>query len=388
MTEDPLRVAIIGGGAIGTGTLFHLVTEYDHIEPILFEKDQLGAGSTSKAAGGVRNTFTSLENLRMGKRNIAFFENFAEHVGQELEFRQTGYMYLFHSDASADEWRDRAEFFSEHGVTAEIRSPAETAAEFPPLNADNISGSLFASDCGHVDPHTVTQAFGTAAIDHGATIHTDTAVTDIHIENGAVTALDSDVGRIEVDAVLNAAGPWAPRVGEMVGLDIPIDLFVRRIMVTSPIEHANSPLIIDPEWQCYFAAEKNGSMLACNMEEDIHSIDDPDAAIGDEVGYDYYLRTTEKIRPLVPAIDDLEIINGWAGFQSHTADGNAIIGSTEIEGFYLACGFSGHGVQQAPSVGAAMADLIATGATDVFDLAPFAPDRFDEEGSIDTEQMA
>lgn len=388
MADHSAEFAIVGGGAIGTSALFHLAKRHGVTDAVLFEKDQLGSGSTSKAAGGVRNTFSSEMNIELGKRNIEFFENFEDEVGEDLEFRQTGYMYLFHDEEHERTWRERAAFYADHGVDAEILGPGEAVGVFDHLEPSAISGALFAPDCGHVDPHTLTQAFGRAAVERGTTVHTKTAVTDVTVEDGGVTELETEEGTYEVDRVLNAAGPWAPRLGAMVGVDIPIELMMRRIMVTSPVEDANSPLIIDPERECYFESEKNGSLLVCDMEQDVHDIDDPDTAVAEEIGYDYYLTATEKVEQLVPAIADLDVINGWAGLQSHTPDGHAILGTTEVEGFLVACGFSGHGVQQSPTVGAAMADLLVEGETDVLDVEKLSLGGFETGARLEAEEMA
>jgi sarcosine oxidase subunit beta len=388
MSEQSAEIAIVGGGAIGTSTLFHLTEQHEVTDVVLFEKGQLGSGSTSKAAGGVRNTFTSETNIEIGNQNIEFFKQFEEKVGQELEFRETGYMYLYHTEEAEQMWRERAEFFNANGASAEILSPGEAAEVFSHLDPSEFRGALFAPDCGHVDPHRLTQAFGKAAIDRGATIETKTAVTDVTVGDDGVERVETEAGQYEVDKLLNAGGPWASRLGEMVGVNIPIELMVRRIMVTSAVEDSGSPLIIDPEMECYFSSEQNGSLLACDMEQDIHDVVDPDTAVSNEIGYDYYASTSEKVARLVPEILELDVINGWGGLQSHSPDGHAILGGTDIEDFFVACGFSGHGVQQAPTVGAAMADLLVEGETDVLNADHFALDRFGSGAQIDPEGMA
>lgn len=388
MVESSPEVAIVGGGAIGTSILFHLVKRHGVTDAVLFEKDQLGSGSTSKAAGGIRNTFTTEMNIELGNRNIEFFNNFEEEVGKPLDFRQTGYMYLFHDDEHERQWRERAAFYSDRDVRAEILSPEEAADIFEPLNAEEVSGALFAPDCGHVDPHMLTQALGKSATERGATVKTKTSVTDIITEDEQVVGVEAEDGNYEVDTVVNAAGPWAHRVAEMVGVEVPIDHMVRRIMVTSPAGDPGSPLIIDPERECYFKTEQNGSMLVCDQGQDIHDIDDPDTAVGGEISYSYYLDASETVKPLVPVITDLDVINGWAGIQSHTPDGHAVLGPTDVEGFLLACGLSGHGVQQAPSIGAAIADLIVEGETDVFNVDHLSIGRFEDGNLIEPEGMA
>ena len=380
-------VAVVGGGAVGTSVLFHLAADHD-VRGVLFEKGQLGSGSTSKAAGGVRNTFTSPANAAVGNRAIEYFQNFEDRVGRALSFRQNGYMYLYHSESAADEWRDRAVLFRRHGAGAELLSAEEAAGKFPGLAAEAIEGALFGPDCGHVDPHRLTQAFGRAATERGATVNTGTAVTDVRLEDGAVTAVETEHGTHEVDAVVDAAGPWAPRVAGMVGVDVPVDLLVRRIMVLDGTPATTGPLVIDPELSCYFGAEPDGSLLVCNTGVDIQDIEDPDATGDNEVGYDYYLSAAEVVSELLPEVTDLGVRNGWSGLQSHSPDGHAIVGPTDVEGFYLACGFSGHGVQQAPVVGAAMADLLVEGGTERIDTEAFAPGRFGDPESGYVEDMA
>jgi sarcosine oxidase subunit beta len=388
MSGQSVEVAIVGGGAIGTSVLFHLAERHGVTDAVLFEKDQLGSGSTSKAAGGIRNTFTGEANIELGNRNIEFFEAFEENVGTELEFRQNGYMYLYHTEEAEQTWRERESFFNAHGANAELLTAAEATEVFPHLDPAEFRGALFAPDCGHVDPHRLTQAFGKAATDRGATIETKTSVTDVTVTDGSVSSVQTDAGRYEVDKLLNAGGPWASRLGGMVGVDIPIELMIRRIMVTSPVSDGGSPLVIDPEMECYFSAEQNGSLLVCDMEQDIHDVTDPDTAVSNEIGYEYYLSTSEKVSTLVPEILELDVINGWGGLQSHSPDGHAIIGGTDVEDFFVACGFSGHGVQQSPTVGAALADLLVEGETDVLREDHFSLDRFESDHRVDPERMA
>jgi len=174
----------------------------------------------------------------------------------------------------------------------------------------------------------------------------------------------------------------------MVGVELPLELMVRHIMVTSPVDHEATPLVLDPEFECYFGVEPNGSMLVCDMASDDHGVTDPDAVSTGAPGYEYYLAATESVQRLVPTILDLDAKSGWRGLQTHTPDGHAILGETDVDGFFVACGLSGHGVQQSPSVGAAMADLLCTGGTDVLDPADFGVSRFEGGTDIEPEEMA
>ncbi len=387
MATKSAEVAIVGGGAVGTSILFHLTKRHDVSDVVLLERDQIGSGSTSRAVGGVRYTFSHPLNVEMGLQNLDFYKNFEANVGQELVFRENGYMYVFHSPASEREWEEYAELYGEYDTRATLLTPEETVEVFPALDAGSIRGSLWAPDCGHVDPYTVAQSMATASMERGATVETKARVRDVVTRDGRVAAVETDEHRYEVNYVVNAAGAWAPAIGQMVGIDIPIEWLIRQIMVTDEIGYDRCPLVIDRENQFYFEMEETGSLLVCDMGQDIHDVTDPEGAAAD-IGYNYYLQAFEKLEGLAPALGDLEVINDWAGLQSHTDDGHAILGPTSVDGFLLACGLSGHGIMQAPSVGVAISDLIVKGETDVFDLNSLTLDRFDSDDRIEPELMA
>lgn len=387
MGQDSPEVAIIGGGAIGTSVLFHLWKRHGVTDTVLLERDQVASGSTSRAVGGVRYTFSHPENVEMGLRNLEFYRHFEEEVGEEITFRENGYLYVFHSAESEQAWNEYSTLYDGYDTQARVLSPAETVDVLPALDPTEISGSLWAPDCGHVDPYTVTQAMASAAKERGASIETNTQVQNVTTDSGCVTAIETSCDRYEVDYVVNAAGAWAPAIGKMVGVDIPIERIIRQIIVTDRTEYDSCPLVIDREREFYFEMEENGSLLACDTAQDIHDLTKLEGSPGD-IGYEYYLKTSTKLDSLAPGLGDLEVINDWAGYQSHTPDGHAILGPTSVNGFLLACGMSGHGIMQAPSVGAAIADYIVNGETDVLDMDSLTLYRFGDDDSIEREQMA
>lgn len=384
--DAPGSVGIIGGGVIGTSVAFQLAKR-GWTDVILFEKDQLGAGSTSKAAGGVRNVFSNPFNVELGNRYLDFFERFDEEVGHDLEFSKTGYLYLLHDEEEHEEWRERIRFLRDHGVTIEELGPEEAGERYPWLDPAPITGAVLGSDCGHVDPAQVAQAYARGAIDLGANIETKTAVTDVRVEDGRVVGLDTEAGDYTFDHVVNAAGPWARRIASSVGIDLPIELMARHIAVTSAIDGPEGPLVIDNRRNCYFRCERNGSLLVCNRDADIHDLEGPDAVTPGDIGYEYYRTIPEKFGDLVPRINDLDVINGWAGIQTHTPDKSPLVGPTPVEGFWIATGFSGHGIQKSPIVGMALADLLVEGETDVVDVDHFRLDRFDGDEGLAGEAL-
>ena len=205
-------IAIIGGGIIGMSILYHLAERHGRTDVALFERGQLGSGTTSKSNGGIRNIFLDEQNRKMGQHGIDFYGSFDERVGGNAEFQQDGYLYLYHTAEGGRQWRERNEVFRDNGLQTELLDPAEISDIFPPIERSTIRGGLFGPDCGVVDPHGVVQGFKTVATKRGATIHTNTEVTDITVTSSGVESLATDAGTVDVDCVINAAGPWANRI--------------------------------------------------------------------------------------------------------------------------------------------------------------------------------
>jgi sarcosine oxidase subunit beta len=374
MSEDP-DVAIVGGGAVGTSVLYHL-TQRGVTDVALFEKGQLGAGATSKAVGGVRNVFSHPMNVAVGTEMLAYYRQFAAETGADLELDEAGYLYLYDDDDRRDRWAERRTHLDEHGASTEFLDRGSVGDLFPPTATERIAGGLYAPDCLHLDPHTVTRGFATAAERDGAEVNTGTPVEAIDAADGRVEAVETADGTVHPEYVVNAAGPWAPKLAASVGIDVPVSLSARRIAVTEGIVDHSSPLLIDRSRGCYFRTERNGSLLLCDTDGDIEDVGDPAEVQRGDIGFDYYLDALSKVSELVPGIEDAAVVNGWAGVQTHTPDGHPILGPTGIDGLLLACGFNGLGVMFAPAIGAAIADVITGGSTTALDVDRLGLDRF------------
>jgi sarcosine oxidase subunit beta len=388
MATDP-EVVVIGGGAVGTSILYHL-TNCGMTNVSLFEKDQLGSGATSKGVGGVRDIFSHPMNIKAGTRNLAYYRRFAEETGVNLALEETGYLYLYNDGEGRGEWAERSSQLRDYGVPTRLLDPESVRELFPPLAKEMIAGGFYASECLHLDPYTVTQGFASAAQERGAAVHTHTPIERLQVTGGSVESVVTPEETLEPDYVVNAAGPWGPRLAETVGLDLHIDLSARRVAVTEQLIDQPSPLIIDQDRRCYFRTEQNGSMLLCDIGGDITDVQDPAEIQSGSIGYDYYLDALSKVSELVPAVEDAKIINGWAGVQTHTPDGHPILGTSPIDGFLLACGFNGLGVMFAPTIGAAIADIITSGTTDAIDIERLGLNRFEDppERQIIPEELA
>src|SRR5262249_15000591 len=222
--------------------------------------------------------------------------------------------------------------------------------------------------------------FAKAAQAGGVSIERDVEVTGIRVDAGRIAGVDTTRGPIATRMVVNAAGPYARRVGALAGVDVPVDPYRRHIFIAAPpgpneerrtAWHVPSShvMVIDFESTFYFHREGPGVLFGMGDKKEGPTFDTT-------VQWDFLPHVIDVAVKRLPALADASISHAWAGLYEMSPDGNPIIGPTpEVEGLYLINGFSGHGFQHSPAAGRVLADLIV-GRDPGLDVAPFAVERF------------
>jgi sarcosine oxidase subunit beta len=263
------------------------------------------------------------------------------------------------------------------GLEAVKMLPGEEIARMlPQLRSDDILGGSFCPTDGFVDPYSAMNGFMAAALDQGAALWKKTAVTGIERQGGAIAAVNTARGRVSTRVVVNAAGPWAGEVARMAGIDLPVQPLRRMLVPSEPFDGFphDCPMVIDMSNGFHFRPEGRGFLLAWNDPEESSQTPAFDPAF------------VEKILVLaasrVPGFENLPVNprRGWAGLYEMSPDHHCILGPVrQLPGFYLANGFSGHGVMHAPSTGKILSDLILEGKTGVVsDVSLVSLERFDK----------
>ena len=370
---------VIGGGVIGVSCAFHLAEA--GVDVLLLERGGLGGGSTARAAGGIRSSFTSRVNVELGLRGLAAYSTFSERFGVEIDFRRDGYLYLLTDPAEVTAIGHCAELQRAYGVRSHLLTPAEAKGVLPLLEMDGIVAALWSPDDAKATPDAVVQGYAKAARACGATLRTGVEVTGIQRDGDRLTGVNTAAGFVRAGAVVCAAGAWSGRVGELAGLDLPVRPFRRQVVFTGPVPGLPDKVPLTIEMPSAFYFHREGPGLAMSFSEDDGF---PGFGTHYEAG-EWLPRLAELAGRRVPAVLDAGIRTAWAGLYEVTPDRNQIVGeSVLLSRFFYATGFSGHGFQMGPATGELIRDLYL-GRPPVVDIAELDVRRFESADTAPAE---
>lgn len=373
-------VVIIGGGVIGSAIAYFLTKEKSKTCSVaVVEKDSsYQYGSTARSAGGIRQQFSTPENIRMSQFAVDFLRNITTHLGidggkVDVSFTEGGYLFLAKDPQIPVLYNNHAVQKREN-VPVALFDPADLSRAYPWLNTSDLAGgSAGLEGEGWLDAYGLNQAFRKKAISQGVTFIKD-EVTSLALSGSRVTAAHTaQNGEIEGGFFVNAAGARAAEVAQMIGVDLavrPKKRFVYSFSCRQDI--GPCPLTIDPSG-VYFRPEGHQYITGCSPE----AANDPDC-LDFDVDYSWF---EEYIWPIlahrVSAFEAIKMESAWAGHYAYTLlDQNAVLGAhSQISNFYFANGFSGHGLQQSPAVGRAIAELILGREYQTLDLSCFNFER-------------
>jgi len=367
-------VIIIGGGVIGCSIAYHLA-KLGYGDVVVLEKDTIGSGSTAKCPGGIRQQFSTETNIKLSMESVKFLEHFEEETGYPADFRQYGYLMLAANEEELELFRQNVALQRKLGLKVYLFSPQQAKEMMPQLNVEDIVGATYCPTDGYADPYSVVQGFASAAMRLGVKIHEKTQVFGIKVAEGRMRGVLTTQGRFEAPITVIAAGAYAGQVGKMVGIDIPIRPSRRHVFVTTPLDEIpkKSPMVIDFHTGFWFRRE--GASLIFGMRKP----SEPEG-FNTTVDWGFLPALGEVACQRLPTLSSTGVMRAQAGLHADTPDYSAIIGNLpDIEGLYLACGFSGHGFMHSPAVGKAVAELILGAEASSSDIPSLPLDRFEKQ---------
>lgn len=378
---DRADVVIVGGAIVGSAVATFLAGRPDwHGRIVVMERDlTFRTSSTTLSAASIRLQFSTPLNIEISRFGVELIKHLDAWLGvegqapPEVDFVEGGYLFLA-SEAGLPILESNHAVQREHGVQVALLTPAELLARFPWMRVDDLAGgSLGMADEGWFDAYALLQAFRRKARSLGVEEVAGEVVEIEHASGRATGVRLADGRQIEADWVVNAAGPRAGSVAAMAGLQLPVSPRKRmvfhfdcRTKVVSPLTIDTSGVYFRPEGPNYIAgASPHGEQP------------DPDT-LDLEVDRSWF---EEVVWPAmahrVPAFEAIRLLDAWAGhYEVNTLDHNAVIGPhPDLPNFLFANGFSGHGLQQAPAAGRALAEWIATGTYETIDVRPLGYER-------------
>jgi sarcosine oxidase subunit beta len=367
-------VVVIGGGANGTSTAFHLAT-LGVKNVVLLERRHLAAGATGKSGSLVRMHYTNEAESRLAFESLKIFQDFHAVVGGHSGFERVGFIQIVPSGYEQALARN-VERQRQIGIDTRVISRDEVKELLPGSRVDDIGAAAHEPGSGFADPNATTFAFADAARRRGVTLKLSCEATRIITQHDRVAAVETTQGRIDTPVVVVAAGAWAVRLLEPLGLDF--GLTPHRVQVAifrwPPGLSRRHPAVIDAVHHLWLRPEGQASTLA-GVELGVKHAD-PESLV-EGVDQEYVARCREKLAARLPIFGEAPMRGGWAGLIMMSPDGRPIIDQIpSVPGLYGMLGDSGTSFKTAPAIGRCLAEWIVYGKPRTADLTPFRSTRF------------
>jgi sarcosine oxidase subunit beta len=374
-------VVIAGGGVMGASTAYHLANRGVSNVVLVEREPFLGAMSTGQCAGGIRHQFSTEINVRLSIESIGMLERFPEELGQDIGLRFCGYLFLLTRAEDVEPFRRGVELQRSLGVGTMWLEPEQIAERVPLVDLDGVVAGTIHDRDGLCDPSSVVQGYAAGARRLGARLLTETEVTGVRLDGDRVAAVETNRGVIETRELVNACGAWAPGLGHMANVNIPIKPIRRQIVVTAPMDGIpeDFPFTVFFPDSLYFHREGQGILTGRSNHHETPGFKAEVDAAWEEVHLE------EAVRRM-PLLAEAGLMSRWAGLYEVTPDAQPILGRVgKVNGLSVMAGFSGHGFMHGPAAGLLMAEEIVDGKAHTVDIEPFRFDRF-AEGALAPER--
>ncbi len=388
---DQARVVIIGGGAIGCATAYHLA-KHGCQDVVLIEKAKLTSGSTWHAAGAYAQFRTDPNAGRLMAYGGNLYASLEAETGQATGWRQTGGMRVASNRNRRREYERAITTARSFGVEMELISAKEAQALFPLMTIDHVDCALYIPSDGAFSPSDLCMALAKGARQFGARLFEDTAVTGFDIENGTVAAVTTERGKICCEVAVICCGIWSRAVGRLAGINVPIQPSHHCYFVTEPIEGVtrDMPTTRDPDLWHYIREEVGGLIVGQYDPDPIPFVgpipEDHEFKLMPE-NLDHFMPRLEGLLDWIPALKTAGIKAWFNGLESFTEDQNPVMGEApEVRNIFVSAGFNAYGVTGCGGAGMALGEWILN-REPPYDLWSFDIHRFGDYHRADSQVL-
>jgi sarcosine oxidase, subunit beta len=357
--DERAQVVVIGAGIMGLAIAYHLA-RLGTKDVVVFDKGYLCGGASGRNGGGVRAQWSSEANVRLMQESIRLCREFASEMKINVWFRQGGYLFLARSEAVRRSLEKSVEVQNGCGLATRMLSPKEAKKIVPELDSSGLVAASYNADDGVVFPWPFVWGFAQAAQKLGVRIETFTEVVGFRANGSQIVAVLTEKTRgerlpraIRTSRVVNAAGAWSPEIAAKLGVALPNKPHRHEICSTEPLKPWLKPLVAELEGGLYFSQSTRGEIVGGVGQERVPS------GLNQESSHAFLGRYAKALTRACPILGKVKVLRQWAGCYDLTPDHNPIVGPVdEVEGFYQASGFMGHGFMMAPVVGRLIAEYI------------------------------
>jgi len=378
---DQARAVIVGGGIVGTSVAYHL-TQLGWRDVVLLEQGRLSGGTTWHAAGLVGQLRSSSNLTRLIRYSAELYGRLEAETGQSTGWRRCGSLSVARTAERMIQLRRNAAMATAYGVEAHVISREEAAARYPLMRIDDLVGAVWIPGDGKANPADITQALARGARAGGARLMEGVKVTGVNVVRGAVAGVETSVGPIATEILVNCAGMWARELGRLSGVTIPLHACEHMYIVTQPIDGVDPdlPVLRDPDGHIYVKEEVGGLLMG-----GFDPWAKPWGADGIPEGFAFgtlkedwdkfdVLMRNALVR--LPALETAPVRTFLNGPESFTPDNYFILGEApEVRRYYVGAGFCSGGIAAAGGAGKALAEWIVEGRAPM-DLWPADIRRF------------
>lgn len=352
-------VIVIGGGIHGCSTALHCALR--GMSVILLEKDHAGRHASGVNAGGVRQLARHVAEIPLSNASMALWHRIAELVDDDCGFTSDGQVLVAETEEDLANCRARVDDLTLRGFHHEELIDAKELRALVPAVSDSCPGGVVSRRDGAAIPLRATQAFKRKAQEQGASVREGVRVERVS-RDGAAWRVETAAGSFTAPRLVNAAGAWADRIAADLGEPVPLEVIAPMLMITAPLPAFIRPVVIMLRRKLSFKQFGNGTVLIGGGYRGT-PLRDENRTILD---WRKLAANAETVWDLFPIMRGAPVVRAWAGIEARMPDDLPVFGpSARHEGVYHQFGFSAHGFQLGPGAGAVMAEIIATGRSNV-----------------------
>ena len=355
-------VVIIGAGSVGVPTA--LATVNDGLKTLVIDSLPSVAQADNKhAIGGIRATHSHKGKIWICQRSIEIFSSWEEKYGDDIWWSQGGYTFLAFTNEHENLLKETVELQRSYGLNIYYVDTEKIREIVPGINNVGLLGGTYSPEDGNASPLLSLHSFFRRSKDLGAIYHFNEKVIDILTKNNRVIGVKTTKGKYKTQSIINAAGAHAKDIGNMVGIDTPVEPESHEAGITEPVKNFFTPMIVDirpcsdPKFgnskNYYFYQNKEGKIIFCLTP-------DPNILGTDRTETSSFLpQISKRMIQLLPRLRNIKVRRTWRGLYPMTPDGSPIVGKVnEIEGYINAIGMCGQGFMLGPGLGELLSRIL------------------------------